>query len=57
MQIFEYIATLGKPSKKYFQQFNLEKDILAMLNGLKENRPYDLALILNQCGFYEVCDD
>jgi len=28
-----------------------------MLNGLKENRPYDLALILNPSGFYEVCDD
>ena len=56
MQLFEYIATLGKPTKKYFQQFNLEKDVLKMLTDLKENKPYDLALIINSTNIYDKKD-
>jgi len=48
------VAVLGKPTKKYFQQFNLEKEVLDLILNLKDNRPYDLALIINPNGFYEV---
>ncbi len=53
-QLFEYIALLGRPTKKFFAQFNLDKDIIYLLNALKENSPYDLALIINPSNFYNV---
>lgn len=56
LQFFEHICLLGKPDKKYYENFTLPNDIKNFFLNFDDNKKYDLKKILNTSGYYSPKD-